>query len=113
VPALLWQIGPLETCLHSQAVSLPGRFARLMAHLRQFYPARHEVVAIHCSPHPIVPARILRFALEDMGGHAAEIHGGFTLYVPPGGGGGGGGGGVWGGGGKWGGVEGGEAGGGR
>jgi hypothetical protein len=30
-----------------------------------------------------VPATILRFALEDMGGHAAEIHGGFTLYVPP------------------------------
>jgi Tetrapyrrole (Corrin/Porphyrin) Methylases len=83
VPAILWQIGPIETCLHSQAVSLPGRFARLIAHLRQFYPARHEVVAIHCSPHPIVPATILRFALEDMGGHAAEIHGGFTLYVPP------------------------------
>ena len=83
VPAILWQIGPIETCLHSKAVSLPGRFARLIAHLRQSYPARHEVVAIHCSPHPIVPATILRFALEDMGGHAAEIHGGFTLYVPP------------------------------
>ena len=83
VPAILWQIGPIETCLHSQAVSLPGRFARLIAHLRHFYPARHEVVAIHCSPHPIVPATILRFALEDLGGHAAEIHGGFTLYVPP------------------------------
>jgi hypothetical protein len=83
VPAILWQIGPIETCLHSQAVSLPGRFARLVAHLRQFYPARHEVVAIHCSPHPIVPPTILRFALEDMGGHAAEIHSGFTLYVPP------------------------------
>ena len=25
VPAILWQIGPLETCLHSQAVSLPAR----------------------------------------------------------------------------------------
>lgn len=83
VPAILWQIGPLETCLHSQAVSLPGRFARLIAHLRQYYPARHEVVAIHCSPHPIMPATILRFALEDMGEHAAEIHTGFTLYIPP------------------------------
>ena len=66
-----------------RAQGLPGRFARLIAHLRQFYPARHEVVAIHCSPHPIVPATILRFALEDMGEHAAEIHAGFTLYVPP------------------------------
>jgi len=83
VPAILWQIGPLETCLHSQAVSLPERFARLISHLRHFYPARHEVVAIHCSPHPIMPATILRFALEDLGEHAAKIHAGFTLYVPP------------------------------
>jgi hypothetical protein len=83
VPAILWQIGPMETCLHSQAVSLPARFARFVAHLRHFYPARHEVVAIHSSPHPMVPATILRFALEDMGQHAAEIHAGFTLYVPP------------------------------
>lgn len=83
VPAILWQIGPIETCLHSQAVSLPRRFARLIAHLRLFYPARHEVVAIHCSPHPIIRATTLRFALEDMGLHAAEIHGGFTLYLPP------------------------------
>ncbi len=83
VPAILWQIGSLETCLYSQAVSLPERFARLITHLRQFYPARHEVVAIYCSPHPIMPAKILRFALEDLAEHAAEFHTGFTLYVPP------------------------------
>ena len=49
----------------------------------EFYPARHEVSAIYCSPHPLLPPTILRFALEDMGEHAAEIHTGFTLYVPP------------------------------
>jgi hypothetical protein len=83
VPAILWQIGPVETCLHSLAVSRPGRFSRLIAHLRQYYPARHEVVAIYCSPHPILPPAILRFPLEDMGDHARDIHTGFTLYVPP------------------------------
>jgi Tetrapyrrole (Corrin/Porphyrin) Methylases len=83
VPAILWQIGPLETALHSDRVSKPERFARFVGHLRQFYPARHEVVAIYCSPHPILPPAILRFALEDMGQHAHEIHAGFTLYVPP------------------------------
>jgi precorrin-3B methylase len=83
VPAILWQIGPLETCLHSMRVSRPERFSRFIAHLRQFYPARHEVVAIYCSPHPVLPPAILRFALEDMGEHAEEIHAGFTLYVPP------------------------------
>jgi hypothetical protein len=83
VPAIIWQIGPLETCLHSMAVSRPERFSRLIAHLRQYYPPRHEVVAIYCSPHPILPPAIFRFALEDMDQYAPEIHAGFTLYVPP------------------------------
>jgi hypothetical protein len=83
VPAIIWQIGPLETCLHSMAVSRPERFSRFIAHLRQYYPPRHEVVAIYCSPHPILPPAIFRFALEDIGEYAPEIHAGFTLYVPP------------------------------
>jgi hypothetical protein len=83
VPAIIWQIGPLETALHTMRVSRPERFDRFVAHLRQFYPARHEVAAIYCSPHPLLPPTILRFALEDMGQHAGEIHAGFTLYVPP------------------------------
>jgi hypothetical protein len=83
VPAVIWQIGPLETALHSQRVSLPERFTRFIAHLRQFYPAGHLVTAIYCSPHPLMPPTILRFALEDMGRHAEQIHSGFTLYVPP------------------------------
>lgn len=83
VPAIIWQIGPLETALHSQRVSRPERFTRFIAHLRQFYPAGHAVAAIYCSPHPLMPPAILRFALEEMGKHAGEIHAGFTLYVPP------------------------------
>jgi hypothetical protein len=83
VPAIIWQIGPLETALHTMRVSRPERFHRFVAHLRQFYPARHEVTAIYCSPHPLLPPTILRFALEDMPHHAEEIHAGFTLYVPP------------------------------
>jgi hypothetical protein len=83
VPAVIWQIGPLETALHSQRVSRPERFARFIAHLRQFYPARHELAAIYCSPHPLMPAATLRFALEDMAGYAEQLHAGFTLYVPP------------------------------
>jgi hypothetical protein len=83
VPAIIWQIGPIETCLHSMRVSRPDRFSRFIAHLEQYYPAQHEVVAIYCSPHPILPPAIFRFALEDMGQYAGEIHSGFTLYVPP------------------------------
>jgi precorrin-3B methylase len=83
VPAIIWQIGPLETALHSQAVSRPERFTRFVEHLRRYYPSRHEVAAIYCSPHPIMAPHILRFAIEDMPQHAAAIHGGFTMYVPP------------------------------
>ena len=83
VPAIIWQIGPIETCLHSMRISRPERFTRFIAHLQQYYPPQHEVVAIYCSPHPILPPAIFRFALEDMGQYAGEIHSGFTLYVPP------------------------------
>jgi len=83
VPAVVWQIGPIETCLHSMRVSLPERFTRFVAYLRQYYPARHEVAAIYSSPHPILKPEILRFPLEDMGQYAKHIHSGFTLYIPP------------------------------
>ena len=83
VPAILWQIGPLETVLHSMRISRPERFHRFVAYLRQFYPGRHEVAAVYSSPHPLMPAAVLRFALEDMPQYAEQIHAGFTLYVPP------------------------------
>jgi precorrin-2 methylase len=83
VPAIIWQVGTLETGLHSQRVSRPERFARFLAHLRQYYPAEHQVVAIYCSPHALLPTAILQFALKDMASHAEELHAGFTLYVPP------------------------------
>jgi len=83
VPAIIWQVGTLETGLHSQRVSRPERFVRFDTHLLQFYPPQHQVVAIYCSPHPLLPPAILRFALKDMAQHAEEIHAGFTLYVPP------------------------------
>jgi hypothetical protein len=83
VPALIWQIGPVETCLHSMRVSKPERYDRFVNHLRRYYPAGHEVVAIYCSPHPLLPSTILRFPLQELGAYAAEIHAGFTLYIPP------------------------------
>ncbi|MBC8164877.1 MAG: hypothetical protein H7Y20_03265 [Bryobacteraceae bacterium] len=83
VPAILWQIGPLETCLHSMRVSRPERFEGLVAYLCQFYPARHECAAVYSSPHPLIDPDILRFPLEELPGSAERIHGGFTMYIPP------------------------------
>ncbi len=83
VPAVLWQIGSLESALHTQRVSREERFTRFVAYLRQFYPAGHEVAAVYSAPHPLLRPHIVRFAIDDMGHYAHEFHAGFTLYVPP------------------------------
>ena len=83
VPAIIWQIGPLETA-PAFPTGIAARAVRAVCRpSATYYPARHQVAAIYCAPHPIMPPHILRFAIEDMGEYAAEIHTGFTLYVPP------------------------------
>ncbi len=71
VQALIWQIGCVETTLHSMSVSKPERFDRLRAHLLRFYPPGHEVSAIasdtssssrmdiHCRPRRASRRRIV------------------------------------------------------
>ena len=54
VPALLWQIGNVESCLHSARRSRPERFVRLRNHLLRTYPPTHVAKAIYCSPHPLM-----------------------------------------------------------
>ena len=81
-PALIWQIGNLETRLHTTRASRPERFDRFVAHLRNFYPADHRAIAIYTPPHPLMPATRLEFELSAMREHAARIHAGFSLYLP-------------------------------
>ncbi|MDJ0907996.1 MAG: SAM-dependent methyltransferase [Woeseiaceae bacterium] len=82
VPALIWQIGNLESRLHTMRVSRPERFERFFSYLGQFYAEDHPVIAIYTSPHPLMPAQVLRFPLGELPEHAAAIHAGFSLYVP-------------------------------
>ena len=82
VPALIWQIGCVETRLHTTRVSTPERFERLRSHLLRFYPPGHEVTAAYSTPHPLMPSTIHRFALQDICRHAHLLHAGFTLFVP-------------------------------
>jgi uncharacterized protein YabN with tetrapyrrole methylase and pyrophosphatase domain len=82
VPALIWQVGNLETRLHSQRTSRPERFARFLAHLLRFYPPDHEAVAYYASPHPLVGSVVRRFPLRDLPAQAEALHAGVTLYLP-------------------------------
>ena len=82
VPALLWQIGSLESTLHTQRKSLPARFRKFVDFLRGFYPANHPVVAVHSAPHPLMNSTKIECELGRLAEHASELHAGFTLYVP-------------------------------
>lgn len=83
VPALIWQVGNLETRLHTTRVSRPERFERFTRHLLQFYPGDHPVSAVYCSPHPLVPTERIELPLARLGEHAHLLHPGLTLYLPP------------------------------
>lgn len=83
VPALIWQVGALETRLHTLRPSVPERFARFQRYLLQFYPAAHQVVAYYATPHPLMKSQRLTFPIEAMGRFAEQLHVGFTLFIPP------------------------------
>jgi len=83
VPALIWQIGDVETRLRSTRPSRPERFDRIREHLLQFYPPDHRVVAVYAAPHPLVHSTRLEFPLGRISDHAAALHIGYTLYIPP------------------------------
>ena len=82
VPALIWQIGNLESRLHTERVSRPERFERFVDYLLQYYTLEHPVIAVYAPPHPLMPATILRFPLHAMPQYAERLHAGYSLYVP-------------------------------
>jgi hypothetical protein len=82
MPALIWQIGNVETRLHSYRPSLPKRFERLVHYLSLYYPPNHEVVAAYARPHPLAQRTLIRTPLSKLPAHASKLHIGFTLYLP-------------------------------
>lgn len=83
VPTLLWQVGNLETRLHSTRASRPERLERLLAYLLETYPVDHPVTAFYASPHALIPPTAFTFPLAEIGAHARALHSGVTLYLPP------------------------------
>jgi hypothetical protein len=83
VPCVLWQIGAVETVLHSTARSTPVRFQRLQDHLATFYPLDHELVAVFTSTYPLVPSTLITFPLRDLAERGPSVPLGASLYIPP------------------------------
>ena len=82
VPALLFQVGNVETRLYTERVSRPDRMHRLLAHLEHFYPPEHRVQALYASPHPSMPTTCYTFVLSRLPEYAPVLHPGFTLFIP-------------------------------
>lgn len=83
VPALIWQVGNLETRLYTTRTSKPARMVRFRDWLLQTYPASHPITACYASPHPAAGPQRWTFPLGEIAEHAAALHPGITLYVPP------------------------------
>jgi len=82
VPAMIWQVGCVESRLHTMRVSKPVRFDRLRDHLLRYYPPMHEVTAAFSSPHPLMSSTMHRFALGALCEQARLLHAGFSLLIP-------------------------------
>jgi uncharacterized protein YabN with tetrapyrrole methylase and pyrophosphatase domain len=83
VPTLIWQVGNLETRLHTTRPSSPERLNRFTGYLLTAYPPDHPVTAVHVSPHALIPSTVFTFPLASIGEHARALHAGVTLYLPP------------------------------
>ncbi len=83
VPAMVWQVGTVETVLHSTDDSAPGRFTRLREYLQEFYPDDHEVSLLSASTYPVTDGERLTFPLSKFESMHDRITPAQTLYVPP------------------------------
>lgn len=83
VPAMLWQVGTVETTLHSTADSAPGRFTRLREHLQEFYPDDHDVSLLRASTYPVTEGERVTFPLSEFESMHDRVTPSHTLYVPP------------------------------
>jgi hypothetical protein len=82
VPALVWQVGAVESRLHTAKVSSPQRFRRFQEYLLNYYPADHTLIAVYSSPFPTMPATSFRFTIAELCAQAAYLHPGLTLFIP-------------------------------
>jgi hypothetical protein len=81
-PLILWQVGCIGiTTFEESLLWGPDGLRILEEVLLLDYPPEHEVIAYEIPPIPILPPKVLRFPLRELG--RADLTGNTTLYVPP------------------------------
>lgn len=82
VPLLLFQIGGVETVLHSENESDRARFDRLKDFLLQYYPNDHEVTLIRSATYPFSDPDVTVVNLGNFESIAEDVTKLHSLYVP-------------------------------
>lgn len=83
VPAMIWQVGVVESHLYDPHDNKPERFSRLRAYLQQYYPDDHTVSLVQTATYPISESQRIDFGLDEFESMHEEITAIQTLYVPP------------------------------
>jgi tetrapyrrole methylase family protein/MazG family protein len=83
IPAMIWQIGALESIYYPMNWSAPERFTRFREYLERFYPADHTVKILETATHPIARSKQIEFELGEFESMHDQITPSQTLLVPP------------------------------
>lgn len=83
IPAMIWQIGALESAIYTTAASKPERFTRFRKYLERFYPPDHTVSLLQTATYPISDSQQIEFEIGEFETMADQITAVQTLYIPP------------------------------
>lgn len=84
VPAMVWQIGSVETIRHTTNESSPHRFERFKSYLQQFYPDKHTVHLLQTATYPIAKSQNIEVHIGGFETITDDIDAGaHILHIPP------------------------------
>jgi uncharacterized protein YabN with tetrapyrrole methylase and pyrophosphatase domain len=83
MPAMVWQIGSVETVLYNTADNKPERFTRIREYLQEHYPDNHTVYLLQTATYPITESKQIGFELDEFEEMSDEVNDIQTLYIPP------------------------------
>lgn len=84
VPAMIWQIGAVESSIHHTSVEdKPERYSRVREYLQQFYPDDHTVISAQTPIYPTTEPKQYEFQLNEFESMHEDLNKLQTLYIPP------------------------------
>jgi uncharacterized protein YabN with tetrapyrrole methylase and pyrophosphatase domain len=82
VPALLLQIGAVESGLYSEKSSKPKRFTRTREYLEQYYPSDHTIYLLQAASYPFTESEKIPVKLKNLESEYEDINHAKTLFLP-------------------------------